>query len=150
MHQRLPYSEKKKEGKRGRVNTFRENFRNQIPNEHFFRRVCIRYVYSLRLLMLFLLFFFFCFTISLNGDIFADSQQDLGSKNWGGPIYRKLEHDRSPSRRRHSQISIYKNIHMSNLLILVLLDFSFLSYHAPGVRVCSSTVSSNALFPNNE
>ena len=50
-----------------------------------------------------------------------------GSKNWGGPIYRKL--GRSPSRRRHSQISIYKNIHMSNLLIRLRLLFFSLFFH---------------------
>lgn len=48
-----------------------------------------------------------------------------GSKNWGGPIYRKLKDGRPPSRRRHSQISIYKNIHMSNLLIRLRFLFFF-------------------------
>lgn len=83
---------------------------------------------------------FFLFVIS-----YPILDKICGSKNWGGPIYRELNDSRPPSRRRHSQISIYKNIHMSNLLIRLRLFFYSLfplsSHCRARKRVFTSSVS---------
>lgn len=52
-------------------------------------------------------------------------EKNCGSKNWGGPVYRKFNRtiDRPQDGAALSQIPIYKNIHMSNLLIRVCICF---------------------------
>jgi len=74
-----------------------------------------------------------------------------GSKNWGGPIYRKPNDGRSPSRRRHSSnIYFQKDTHeqLAYPLALVLLVIVSDSISCRAKGIFASSVSERNLFAN--
>lgn len=75
-----------------------------------------------------LLIFFFFSSTYLWFLFYLILDKNCGSKNWGGPIYRKFNRtiDRPQDGAALSQIPIYKNIHISNLLIRVCICFLFI------------------------
>lgn len=104
---------------------WKEYYKNWTRNERSgqIRRTCII------ILLCTCIFNIFSFSFLFTRN-FLILDKTCGSKNWGGPtLSRRWNDDRSPSRRRHSQIPIYKNIHMSNLLIrYAFLSFCLLFY----------------------